>query len=156
MSNETFISDLMTHKSKVSFNINAIMKSLMIAKNNHDSSKFCLEERGPYESVFNTLQNSEYGSNEHKEALDIIKPAIDHHYKENRHHPEHFEDGISGMNLVDICEMISDWKAASDRKGSDVRNFIITVAKKKYNMSDDLTSILLNTVDNMFIGETED
>ena len=67
--------------------------------------------------MFNTLQNSEYGSNEHKEALDIIKPAIDHHYKENRHHPEHFEDGISGMNLVDICEMISDWKAASDRKG---------------------------------------
>jgi len=44
-----------------------------------------------------------------------MKPAIEHHYKNNRHHPEHFNNGIDEMNLVDLIELLCDWKAASER-----------------------------------------
>ena len=35
--------------------------------------------------------------------------------EQNRHHPEYYEDGIAGMTLVDLEEMLSDWEAASHR-----------------------------------------
>jgi hypothetical protein len=39
-----------------------------------------------------------------------------HHDAHNRHHPEFFgEDGVDGMTLVDVIEMLADWKAASER-----------------------------------------
>ena len=30
-----------------------------------------------------------YGSDEYKACLTEMKPALDHHYAANRHHPEH-------------------------------------------------------------------
>lgn len=33
---------------------------------------------------------------------------LDHHYQNNDHHPEHFELGINGMNLLQLLEMLAD------------------------------------------------
>ena len=44
-----------------------------------------------------------------------FKPAIDHHYANNRHHPEHWPNGINDMTLMDLIEMLADWKAATAR-----------------------------------------
>jgi hypothetical protein len=42
--------------------------------------------------------------------------GLKHHYSHNRHHPEFFgEDGVDGMTLVDLIEMLADWKAATER-----------------------------------------
>jgi hypothetical protein len=41
--------------------------------------------------------------------------GLKHHYAHNRHHPEFFgEDGVDGMSLVDVIEMLADWKAATE------------------------------------------
>ena len=50
-----------------------------------------------------------------KSFLEALKPALDIHYANNRHHPEHFPKGIRGMDLLDLLEMICDWKASSER-----------------------------------------
>ena len=79
-----------------------------------------------------------------------MKIALDHHYAENRHHPEHFENGIQEMNIVDICEMIADWKAASLRHADGDIMKSIEINQKRFGYSDELKSILINTVKQCF------
>lgn len=76
-----------------------------------------------------------------------MRPALDHHYALNRHHPEHFEDEIKGMNLIDIIEMICDWKAASERHAVGDIHKSIVINQERFGFSDDLKAIFINTVD---------
>jgi hypothetical protein len=50
------------------------------------------------------------------------------------------------MNLLDILEMFCDWKAASERHADGDIIESIKKNQKRFNMSDELTQILLNTV----------
>lgn len=68
----------------------------------HDLSKFSPEEVEVFTEYTSKLKGTTYGSDEYKQFLAEMKPALDHHYKYSRHHPEHFSDGISGMNLIDL------------------------------------------------------
>lgn len=74
-----------------------------------------------------------------------MKPALDHHYATYRHHPEHFQNGINDMNLIDIVEMLADWKAASERQKDG--NLLLSIEKnaKRFNIDDQLKQILINT-----------
>jgi hypothetical protein len=113
----------------------------------HDRSK--LEE--PELSVFNEytpkLRDSTYGSDEYKTFLEGMGEGLRHHYAANRHHPEHFEDGIRGMNLIDLVEMLCDWKAATLRHADgDIRRSI-EQNQERFGYSDELKAILLNTLE---------
>jgi hypothetical protein len=75
-----------------------------------------------------------------------MKPALDHHYAMNSHHPEHFATGIQGMSLLDVLEMLCDWKAATLRHNDgDIRRSI-ELNQKRFGYSDELKAILLNTL----------
>jgi len=111
----------------------------------HDNSKFSLEEYEPYEDAFPGLQKYAYGTNEFKAELRKIKPAIQHHYKANRHHPEYFEYGINDMNLLDIIEMTCDWIAASKRSQTDILKGL-EMNKERFDISDQLFVIIKNTI----------
>jgi hypothetical protein len=93
------------------------------------------------------LSKSTYGSAEYKEFLSQLKPALNHHYAHNRHHPEHFENGIKGMNILDLVEMFFDWVAAAERheNGDILRS--IDINAERFNMSGDLVSIFKNSVE---------
>jgi hypothetical protein len=82
--------------------------------------------------------------------LGKVKPAIEHHYAKNRHHPEHWPNGIDDMTLLDIVEMLSDWRAATERnKNGNIRTSI-EKNTVRYNMSPQLAQIMQNTVREMF------
>lgn len=89
----------------------------------------------------------EYGSEEYKQALEEIRPAVENHYAKNRHHPEYFADDVSGMNVVDLMEMVCDWKAASERQDGGSIEKTLEVNSKRFNLSDDLLSIIKNTLE---------
>lgn len=93
-----------------------------------------------------------YGSNEYKETLREFKPAIEHHQKNNRHHPEFYEDGICGMSLVDIVEMLCDWKAASQRHDDGDILKSIAINADRFGMDGQIVSILQNTVEELGWG----
>lgn len=93
------------------------------------------------------LADCTYGSDEYKEFLKGLKPALDRHYKNNRYHPEHFKNVIKGMNLIDVLELICDWKASSERHEDGDVYKSIELNQDRFNYSDDLKSILKNTVD---------
>jgi hypothetical protein len=74
-----------------------------------------------------------------------MKPALDHHYDLNHHHPEHFLRGIRGMNLIDIIEMLCDWKAATMRHADGNIYKSIEINQERFNYSYELKEILINT-----------
>jgi len=124
-----------------------VMKELLRRSVRHDDTKLNPPEEEIFEIYTDKLKNCTYGSDEYKQYLAEMKPALDHHYKCNRHHPEHFPIGIKGMNLIDLIEMLCDWTAASMRHADgDIWNSI-EINQKRFGYSDELKQILLNTVD---------
>lgn len=63
-----------------------------------------------------------------------LKPAIEHHYQVNSHHPEHYPDGFAGMSLLDRIEMYCDWKAAVKRNKNGDLNKSIEINAKRFNI----------------------
>ena len=104
-------------------------------------------EKSLFDKYTPKLKDCTYGSEEYKTFLAGLKQALDIHYKNNRHHPEHFENGIRGMNLIDLLEMICDWKAASERHDNGNIFRSIEINQKRFGYTDELKEILRNTVE---------
>jgi hypothetical protein len=113
----------------------------------HDKSKMEAPEVDYFAVATPKLKGLTYGSEEYKACLREIKPAIDHHNKVNRHHPEHHKNGVDDMTLIDLMEMICDWIAASKRHADGDVLKSIEINKKRHNLSDQLAIILKNTVE---------
>ena len=111
----------------------------------HDASKLGEEELPYFAEHTERLNEIEYGSDEYKAELEALKPALDHHYAVNRHHPQHFPAGVSDMSLIDLVEMIADWKASSSRTQAGNLLKSIEINAKRFNIDDQLTQILINT-----------
>ena len=113
----------------------------------HDRSKFEPPEFEHFLIYTPKLKKTTYGSDAYKEFLRQLKPALDHHYKANRHHTEHFTQGIRGMNLVDLIEMFCDWMAATARHtDGDIRRSI-EQNKTRFGYDDIVADIFANTAD---------
>lgn len=142
--------------TKTQEHINLVRQFLRIAAvevikrgETHDQSKFSAEEVDMYAKYTPRLRGMTYNSPEYKQCLAemLADGGLKHHYAENRHHPEHFPSGISGMNLIDVVELFCDWLASSKRHADgDIRRSI-EINQKRFNMSEELTAIFRNTVD---------
>jgi hypothetical protein len=138
------------HVRKVQHNINKFISDLIRRGENHDNSKFEEPELSVFAENTHKLGQTKYGSEEYKQLLVEVKPAIDNHYSKNRHHPEHWPNGIEDMTLVDLIEMLSDWKAATERnKDGNIRKSI-EINSAKYKMTPQLRTIFENTVREYF------
>jgi hypothetical protein len=51
---------------------------------------------------------SSLSEEENEKKVGLIE-MYQHHWHCNRHHPEHYSDGVSAMTLVDVIEMLCDW-----------------------------------------------
>jgi len=133
------------HIDKVRKYVRFFTDKLTSRGENHDASKMESPEVELFAEHTERLSEIEYGSEEYKKELEALKPALEHHYAVNRHHPEHFPNGINEMNLVDLVELIADWKASSERYNSGNLLKSIEINAKRFNIDDQLTQILLNT-----------
>lgn len=133
------------HIRAVQRNLIKIAQDLLDRAMAHDNSKLLPPEAEIFERCTERLNGLTYGSEEYKEALKDLGPALTHHYESNRHHPEHWGGGITDFNLCDLVEMFCDWCAATMRheNGSISRSCEINQARFKY--SDDIKAILLNS-----------
>ena len=120
----------------------------------HDASKLESPEVEIFAEYTPKLNNTTFGSDEYYQNLTDMKPALDHHYASNRHHPEHFVNGISDMTLVDILEMFCDWKASTLRHNDGNLLKSIETNAERFQMDGQLKQILLNTA--RMIDEHED
>jgi hypothetical protein len=144
------IFDTMAHINKVRENCEVIIKELRGRELNHDKTKMESPEKEVFDKYTPLLSQTVYGSEEYMRNMREMKPAIEHHHQNNRHHPEHFANGIRGMNLVDIVEMFCDWMAATQRnKDGDIMKSI-EIGQARFHYSDDLKAILENTYKDIF------
>jgi hypothetical protein len=138
------------HVKKVQKNLNMFICDLIKRGENHDNTKFEEPELSIFAENTHKLSLTKYGSDEYKMLLAESKPAIDHHYSKNRHHPEHWPNGLEDMTLIDLIEVLADWKAATERnKDGNIRRSI-EINSIRYSMSPQLRTIFENTVREYF------
>jgi hypothetical protein len=138
--------DTFEHIGVVNSYLKIVIKELLDRGILHDSTKLGGAEREAFDEATPKLKNLTYGSDEYKENLDLIKDSVEQHYEDNSHHPEHYLNGIDGMNLIDLIEMICDWKAATLRHNDGNIYESLVINKERFKISDQLASILKNTV----------
>jgi hypothetical protein len=133
------------HIMEVTKNLHVFAKELLDRADEHDASKLEEPEASGYAGVVHKLHGLTYGSPEYKAGLAEIRPTIDHHYANNRHHPQHWKNGVRDMNLVDVVEMFCDWLAASKRHDDGNIHKSIEINGTKFEMGQVLTSVFENT-----------
>lgn len=125
---------VLRHISKVTDNCNVMAQKLIeldqlpLAKELislgqiHDNSKLSNATEWLY------LRDEYSGSKE-------FQLALESHWSNNPHHPEHWLNGISDMSLPHIGEMVADWKARSEEFGTDLKDWVKNSACEKYCIS---------------------
>lgn len=112
----------------------------------HDRSKLEAPELEIFNEYTPKLRDTTYGSAEYKECLAGMGDALVHHYANNSHHPEYYEDGIAGMSLLDLIEMVCDWTAASTRHADGDIHKSIEQNQARFGYDDAMKQIFHNTV----------
>lgn len=138
------MADTINHVAKVQYNLSTVIENLNERSIMHDRSKLEEPELSGYEGLSQALKGLTYGTPEHRAALAPYKEIIQHHYASNQHHPEHWQLGVTDMSLLDIIEMLADWKAANDRNNGDFGHSI-QVSVSRFSISEQLHAILINT-----------
>jgi len=124
-----------THKFWVAWYLLRACRALLRRASAHDRSKYGPDEEPYFAYSMNQLHGLEYGSIAYQAQLDRLKPAIEHHYLVNSHHPEHWINGLEDMSPLDVLELLCDWKAAGRRHktGSMAKSF--EVNEKRFKIS---------------------
>lgn len=146
--NESYDSskDTLLHIKRVSELLIEIVNDLLRRASVHDASKLESPEKELFDKYTPLLKATTYGSSEYDKYLSELKVALDHHYKNNSHHPEYHIQGIYGMNLIDLIEMLVDWKAASERHADGDIKKSLDINTGRFHISHELFCILENTI----------
>ncbi len=138
----------MQHISDVRNNIGRFIQLLLDRAAQHDLSKLASPEVEAFTEHTDKLASSDYGSKEYEDRRKLhMGEAIQHHYALNRHHPEHFKNGIEDMNIIDMLEMFCDWEAASKRHNTGNLRRSIEINADRFRMSPQLVKIFENSVE---------
>jgi hypothetical protein len=140
------------HRSWVLFNIVSIIDELDPPDKwklyrrgwKHDLSKYRWDEASYFAKTIFDLKRSTYGSDEYKEMLESIQPAIKVHYERNSHHPEHYKNGVQDMSELDKLEMICDWQAATRRHATGDIYKSIEINQKRFGYDDETKEWLIS------------
>ena len=134
------------HINDVQILLNKVIAEIQYRALVHDQSKLVSPEVEYFDEFTEKLKSTTYGSEEYKKNLESIKPALTHHYAKNRHHPQHFKNGVADMNLVDLIEMLCDWLAATKRHDDGNINFSIDKNEQRFEYPAFLSGIFRNTL----------
>ena len=137
---ETFL-----HIERVRNLLNLFIVDLLNRSALHDQSKLESPEVEMFTEFTNKLACCTYGSAEYNNYKTSMGEALKHHYANNRHHPEHHKNGVNDMTLIDLIEMLADWKAASERHNDGNILKSIEINATRFEMSQQLVRIFENT-----------
>lgn len=113
----------------------------------HDLTKYSEEE---FALVIgkSLLDSLAYNGDEYKAALSDVKDAVSAHYANNSHHPEHYINGVVGMSLFDLIEMLCDWQAAGETSRGSLEASIESNTDR-FDLSPEMVGFLRNTAAEM-------
>lgn len=141
--------DTQAHIKEVQDSIGAVIWNLKNRAAVHDASKLKPPEKEAFDLATPKLKGLTYGSPEYKAATDELGVALDHHYQKNSHHPEHWADGVNDMSLLDILEMLADWRASTKRHSDGSLRKSLEINRERFGIDEQLNAILWNTAREM-------
>lgn len=142
------IKETLEHIEQVKHDVAIVCDRLTKRAEAHDRTKIEEPELSYFNKYTPMLAKLKYGSKEYDESLKGLEVALDHHYKMYRHHPQHFENGVNDMNIIDILEMFCDWNSASKRMKDGSLEQSIEVGRKRFKLDNvNLTKIFENSLD---------
>ena len=139
--------DTVDHINIVRTYLHKVIENILTRSVNHDKSKLEEPELATFNKCTPLLSELTYGSPEYKEILEEMAPILAHHYANSRHHPEHYKNGINDMNIIDLIEMICDWKAATLRHNDGNIRHSLDINAKRFGMDAQMTQIFTNTIE---------
>lgn len=137
--------DTREHIETVRSFMRAVIGELRDRAERHDASKLEEPEVSVFDRVTPKLRGLTYGSEEYEASLADMGEGLRHHYAANDHHPEHFANGIADMDLVQLTEMLCDWKAATMRHDDGDLARSIEQNAERFCYGDEIKRLLLNT-----------
>jgi len=137
----------MNHINLVQKKINKLACELISRGEDHDASKLSSPEVELFTEFTPKLAATTYGSEEYNEHLKNMGPALAHHYANNRHHPDHFKNGIDDFNLLDLVEFFCDCASACQRQNDGNLRKSIEINATRFNINPQLVKILENSID---------
>lgn len=135
--------DVLEHCKRVKYWMGWVIDVLEYRATHHDESKLVDPEKPIFDEFVPLLKVYQFGSDEYKDALARMGEGLQHHYRENPHHPEHWKRGIDGMALWDLVEMVCDWMAAASVKEGHVN---LGYLQERFHVSPQLRRIIENTL----------
>lgn len=120
----------------------------------HDDSKLEEPEKETFDEYTPKLKNSTYGSEEYNSFLKGMDKALKHHYENNSHHPEHYENGISDMDMFDVVEMFFDWKCATERHDDGDILESIKINKERFGYDSEFEEMYISSA--FYMGYCEE
>ncbi len=140
--------DTLNHIKEVETLMKEMVRQLLDRASKHDLSKLKSPEKEAFDEYTPKLKNTTYGSEQYKKYLREMSDSVKHHYSKNSHHPEHYKSGIGEMDLIDLIEMICDWKAATLRHKDGNMAKSLEQNQKRFGIENQLMGILSKTIKN--------
>lgn len=108
-----------------------IALNLLKRASTHDISKFQKKELMSLASI---PKNAKAFKNPNTEMSEEERKHIELHWKNNAHHPEHYED-YNDMTEIDMLEMICDWHARSIQFDTNFLEFVTTRQENRFHFN---------------------
>lgn len=138
--------DTLAHIEVVRSFLRCFARELLRRADVHDASKLEDPEKAGFDEFTPKLRAMTYGSAEYTQALADLGAVLTHHYEHNSHHPEHYANGFSGMNLPDVVEMFCDWAAAVQRHDDGNLRRSIAMNAERFGYDEQVEVMLVNTL----------
>ena len=137
MSDEvTTLRTIVAHRAFVSSYLHRLADATNVRAVEHDLSKLTTGEFDGFVAINRVAREHPYGSEEYKASLKN-NDVIDLHFSGNRHHPEFYENGVAGMGLLDIIEMVCDWRAATEVYGTTSFQDVLQVQIDRFDLTEE-------------------
>lgn len=141
--------DTHEHIAKVRGLLLSVVADLLDRAHTHDKSKLQEPELSVFDEFTPKLRETTYGSKEYQECLAAMGEGLAHHYRVNPHHPEFWANGLADMSLMDLIEMLCDWKAATLRHADGDVRASVEQNQARFGYSDELKGIFHHTLDRL-------
>lgn len=130
MDNSLLIAEYLIENRRLQLAIDVLRRAC-----SHDNSKFELSEFYRLVGIMSDNTDESF-TNPLSKMTDREVNAVEVHWRNNRHHPEH-HDNINDMSESDIIEMVCDWFSRSQQYGTDFMEFVECRQKNRFKFSDD-------------------
>ena len=125
--------------------LSTVARELISRGRTHDNSALGSPEIEVYHRFFSEYRKYKIGDPRKDEVFAQMAEAIGHHFQYNDHHPEHFENGINDMDLIQLMQFTADIMSWSEQEQVDIFE-ILPMIRDKCGMVDQVYNLICNTI----------